>query len=445
MTEPHMTWKARIVIIGSGIGGLAAAVAIAQKCGHQVCVLETASRLTEAGAGIQITPNASIILSSWGLQHEFEKIATVSDFMEIRRYATNAAIGLVPSDVNGYARRVWGSPHWTVHRIDYQDALAKQAIALGVEIYFNAKVVAFDAVKGYVTLVDGRILDADIIIGADGIHSRARQSIPGLAGIEPTRAQNYCYRVLLTREQMLSHESTSEIMMNSNRMAWPGHEKHIIGYPIASGQLYNLVLILPDKDHSAPLNQYNQPGSPAEMLAEFHDWHPAIRTMLSLATSCARWTLADLLPLPTWHSSNGRVVLLGDSAHATTPHAASGAALAVEDAEVLSHCIAACPGQADLTRYMGIYGRTRKARCERVAEVSRESAMTFSTPDGPAQVARDERFAGAREDILAQIRGERELVLPAADESKPFPHPEFMMWLYGYDASAAAVEALGSA
>lgn len=180
------------------------------------------------------------------------------------------------------------------------------------------------------------------------------------------------------------------------------------------------------------------------MLAEFHNWHPAIRTMLSLAESCAKWTLADLPPLPTWHSDNGRVVLLGDAAHATTPHAASGAALAVEDAEVLSQCISSCSGPQDLPGAAALYERLRRDRCERIVEVSRENALTFSMPDGPAQETRDERFKAAKEGILAQVSGKNELAIPTADGKKPFPHPQFMMWLYGYNASAAALEALKS-
>lgn len=439
-----MSWHARIVVVGAGIGGLAAAVTLAQRTNHDVHVLESSPTLKEAGAGIQITPNASRILASWGLRPEFESVATLSDYMEVRRYATNEALGLVPSDVDDYALKVWGSPHWTVHRVDYQQILAAKAASLGVKMTYNAKVVDINADAGLLTLANGNTLQADFIVGADGIHSRVRQSVPALAGIEPLRAQNYCYRILLTREQMLSHPSSAEVMTNPNRMAWAGHKKHIIGYSIANYQLYNLVLIIPDKDQSAPLNQYNQPGSVKDMLAEFDDWHPAVRTMLSLAESCAKWTLADLPPLPTWHTDDGHVVLLGDAAHATTPHAASGAALAVEDAEELSQCIAACSGPQDLPKVAVLYETLRKDRCERVVEVSRENALTFSMPDGVAQETRDERFKAAKEGILAQVSGGSELAIPTADSKMPFPHPQFMMWLYGYNAGAAALEGVKS-
>lgn len=229
-SQADMSWQARIIVVGAGIGGLATAVALAQKTSHDVHVLESSPTLKEAGAGIQINPNASRILASWGLTPEFEKVATLSDYMEIRRYATNEALGLVPADVDGYSLKVWGSPHWTVHRADYQQILAAKATFLGVKITFNAKVVDADPDGGTLTLADGNPLQADLIVGADGIHSRVRRSIPALAGIAPLRAQNYCYRILLTREQMLSDPASAEVMTSPNRMAWAGHGKHIIGY-----------------------------------------------------------------------------------------------------------------------------------------------------------------------------------------------------------------------
>ncbi|ETN46594.1 uncharacterized protein HMPREF1541_00780 [Cyphellophora europaea CBS 101466] len=442
-TSSRPRWKGgSIIVVGAGIGGLAAAVSLAQKTEHSIRVLESSPTLKETGAGIQITPNASRILTSWALKDDFEAVATLSDYMEVRRYATNEAIGLVPSDAEGYATRVWGSPHWTIHRADYQQILAARAASLGVQMSFGAKVVSVDSEACTVQLADDSILAAELIVGADGIRSRVRSSIPRLAEITPLRAENYCYRVLLTRQQMLSHPLVAEVMLNPNRMAWAGHKKHIIGYPIAHGELYNLVIIIPDVHQSAPLNQYNQPGSVEEMLDEIQEWHPAVRTMLRQADSCAKWTLADLPPLPTWHSDSGRIVLLGDAAHATTPHAASGAALALEDAEVLGCCVAACAKVGDLPKVMEVYESQRKKRCERVVEVSRQNANTFSMPDGEAQRVRDAQFAAATERVLAQVRGDQKLVVPEADMEKPFPSPAFLMWLYGYDAIKAAEDSI---
>ena len=425
-----------IIVIGAGIGGLATALSIARKTTYHVTVLEASSSLSEAGAGIQITSNASRILHQWDLGHIFEEYATIPDFMEVRSYKVNEIIGLVAANKRDYAARVWGSPHWLIHRVRYQEILAEATATMGrVTIKFDSRVARLDVEDRKIVMVDGSAILADLIIGADGIHSRTRRSIPSLESIEPIQAVNYCYRTLIPRERMMGNFQTAAIIQNHNQLSWAGHNKHIIGYPLERGSVYNLVLVIPDRSTTAPLATYNQPASVEEMCAEFADWHPAITTMLSLAESCTKWTIAELPPLPSWSSNDGHVVLLGDSAHAMTPHAASGAATALEDAEVLGQCIANCSAPEELAAAMELYEIIRKGRCERIQEISRQNATTFSMPDGKDQEARDAKFAQARKALEAQLEGLVEPVKPRPDISKSFPHPELMMWLYGYDAA----------
>lgn len=141
---------------------------------------------------------------------------------------------------------------------------------------------------------------------------------------------------------------------------------------------------------------------------------------------------------------NGRVVLLGDAAHAMTPHAASGAAMTLEDAEVLGQCIATCNSPADLPTATLAYESLRKARCERVQKIASDNALVFCMPDGPGQEARDAKWAESRGRVLAELSDrEKEVRVPKADMEKPFPHPEVVMWLYGHDARAEAERCLG--
>ena len=435
MREPQNPWH--IVIVGAGIGGLAAAISLARKTKHQIRVLEGSATLKEAGAGIQITPNASRILIQWGLREEFESIATVPSFMQIRRYASNEVIGLVPANEKEYASKVWGSPHWLVHRIDYQQVLARAATELGVIVEFDKKVRSVDAVKQLIHLQDGSAVKADLIIGADGIHSITRTSIPALTDVRPIRAVNYCYRTLIPREDMLRHRATSDIISNQNQLSWAGHNKHIIGYPIAQGELYNLVLVVPETT-DAPIAAYNQAGSVAEMCREFSGWHDCIETMLSLAQSCSKWSLAELPPLPRWTSEDGGVVLLGDACHAMTPHAASGAATTLEDAEVLGHCVASCESLSEMQVFAQTYEAVRKTRCERVQEIARQNATVFSMPDGPQQRSRDERLRQAMLALEKDLGQTTNLKIPTPDMMAPFPSPPVVMWLYGYDAQEEA-------
>lgn len=435
MRGPQDPWH--IAIIGAGIGGLAAAISLARKTKHQIRVLEGSATLEEAGAGIQITPNASSILIRWGLREEFESIATIPSFMQIRRYASDEVIGLVPANEKEYASKVWGSPHWLVHRIDYQQVLARAATELGVTIVFDKKVGSVDALKQVIHLQDGSAEKADLIIGADGIHSITRKSIPALTDIQPVRAVNYCYRTLIPREDMLRYRATSDIINDQNQLSWAGHNKHIIGYPVAQGELYNLVLVVPETT-DAPIAAYNQDASVAEMRREFSGWHDSIETMLSLARSCSKWTLAELPPLPTWTSEDGGVVLLGDACHAMTPHAASGAATTLEDAEVLGHCIASCESLDDLKVSAQMYEAIRRKRCERIQEIARQNATTFSMPDGTQQRSRDERLRQAMLALEKELGQTRNLKIPTADMMAPFPSPPVVMWLYGYDAQEEA-------
>ena len=426
-----------IVIVGAGIGGLATAISLAGKTKHQIRILEASPTLKEAGAGIQITSNASRILIQWGLLEEFESIATLPDFMQIRRYASNEVIGLVPANEKEYASKVWGSPHWLVHRIDYQQVLARAAIELGVVIEFDKKVRSADTGNRVVHLHDGTAVQADLIIGADGIHSVTRRSIPTLIEVRPVRAVNYCYRTLIPREDMLKHKATSDIISNQNQLSWAGHNKHIIGYPIAQGELYNLVLVVPETT-DAPIAAYNQSGSVAEMRREFSGWHDSIQTMLSLAQTCSKWTLAELPPLPTWSSEDGGIVLLGDACHAMTPHAASGAATTLEDAEVLGQCIASCESLDDLKVPAQMYEAIRRTRCERIQEIARQNAIAFSMPDGTQQQSRDEKLRQAMLALEEELGQTTNLKIPTADMMAPFPSPPVIMWLYGYDAQEEA-------
>ena len=435
MREVKNSWD--VVIIGAGIGGLAIAISLASKTKHKIRILDASPTLKEAGAGIQITPNASRILIQWGLREEFESVATVPDFMQIRRYANDEVIGLVPANGKEYASKVWGSPHWLVHRIDYQQVLARAATKLGVTIDFHKRVVSVDTERRIVHLQDRSVLEADLFIGADGIHSITRRSIPALADVEPVRAVNYCYRTLIPRTDMMQHDSTADIMNNHNQLSWAGHNKHIIGYPIARGELYNLVLVVPETT-DAPIASYNESGSVAEMRQEFSGWHESIEVMLSLAESCSKWTLAELPCLRTWSSEDGGVVLLGDACHAMTPHAASGAATTLEDAEVLGQCIAACESLSGLKVAAQSYELIRKTRCERIQDIARQNATAFSMPDGPQQRSRDERLRRAMFAVESELGQTTDLKIPTADMMAPFPSPPVVMWLYGYDAPEEA-------
>jgi salicylate hydroxylase len=451
----------QIVVVGAGIAGLSTALSLSQKTNHKILVLENSPILTEAGAGIQCSAAASRMLCGWGLKEQFEAVATRPEIMDIKRYDNFEVLGNVPSNINNYSERLRGFPHWLVHRVDYQKILADAAIANGVEIRFAQKIVDIDLENVAVVLEDGSRLKADLIVGADGIHSRVRRSIPALSDIAPRRSGHFCYRALITREKMMQNPTVSNLIDIQSQQAWAGPHRHIISYPIAKGKLYNLVLTLPDQGQ-APLGRYNEPGDLDEMREAFNDFHEISKALLNTVDSCAKWVIADLPPLPTWSSQNRRIVLVGDAAHAMVgylyswllpasatgpnvekcskpltynqaPHAASGAMASLEDAEVLGLCLASCNSAEDLQSAIEDYEHLRKPRCERIQEMSRENGSTFSLPDGPAQQARDKALKAQMHALDKIFAEDTPLVVPEEDMTKSYPHPAAVQWLVGHD------------
>ena len=427
----------QIIVVGAGIAGLATALSLSQTTRHKIIVLESSPILTEAGAGIQLNASASRVVTNWGLEERFEAVATRPAYTQVRRYDDFDLLGLIPSNVKGYSDRVRGSPHWLVHRVDYQSILADAAVANGVKIEFAQKVVHLNTNNITITLADGRTLKADLIVGADGIHSRVRSSIPELEEFVPRKGDNFCYRALIPREKMLEHPLTSALMDDHNQQAWAGQGKHIIGYPIAKGQFYNLVLMVPDQGE-APLGRYNEPADVDEMREAFGDYHDTAKATLNAVESCTKWAIAELPPLPTWLSQNGRVVLVGDACHAMTPHAASGAMASLEDAEVLGLCLATCRDTEDIPRAFKDYEFLRKPRCERIQEISRDNGTTFSLPDGPMQQTRDRIWLAQKAALDKLLADDAHLAAPVEDMTQRYPHPSVVQWLVGHNVAEEA-------
>jgi salicylate hydroxylase len=414
-----------IVIIGAGIAGIATALSLALKTVHKITIVEGSPVLTEAGAGIQISAAVSRLLSNWGLYEQMRAVATEPDFVEFHRYQNNERTGLTVANSHDYSRRLRGYPHWLIHRVNYQKILAEAAVAKGVTISFGRKVESIDADAVTITFEDGATLSPEIIIGADGIHSRTRRSIPTLETIGPRKSVYFCYRALIPRENVLRHPETAALIDNNCQQCWHGPSRHIISYPISRGQYYNVVAIHPD-DGTALVGRYNQPGDVEEMRTAYKDFNPQVQALLSAADTCARWVIAELPPLPSWSSTNGRVILVGDACHAMTPHAASGAATAVEDAEVLGLCIAACNDLSELAQAAQDYEHLRKPRCTRIQDISRENAHFLNMPDGPAQEARDKIMTAQMEATLKMLEADSPLTAVEEDMDKPYPHPSVL-------------------
>jgi len=268
-------------------------------------------QLSEFGAGIQLSANATRIIYNWGLQDAFLKVVNQPAVNHFRRYADDKVIGEIPN--NPISEFEYGFPHWTVYRPDFQDLLAEAAAKEGVKIRCGCRVRSVDDETGSLTLEDGTTETADLIIGADGIRSRTRST---LTDVQARPFYEYLFRATIPRAKMESDPSTAERIAGHLNDAWCGPSSAVIGYPIAGGKLYNVILAV-SRPSEAPLAKWNQPGDLAEVQEELTPYSPLVKKIWSYVDSCAKWTLGDVPPLESYVSANGKFVLIGDAAHAS--------------------------------------------------------------------------------------------------------------------------------
>lgn len=404
--------KLNIIICGGGLGGLAAAIGLRRK-GHKVTILEGSHTFSEVGAGIQMPPNCVRILHEYGIVDYFKDAITIPKAIVLRRYSTGEPISATQLDP--LMTENYGYPYWLIHRADYQKLLYKAAVEMGVEYRMNCRVDSVDDESITVRLVTGEKYTADIIIGADGIRSRVRDTcVVTEEQILPVASPQCAYRATVPREVMLADPMIAHLMTDVNANNWIGYRRHIMAYPMRNGELYNLVMAHPGQ---APIGKWNMPGNIEEMRHHYRSFDPVIRQVLTHVESCLEWVLADLPQLPRWVSPGGNVVLLGDAAHAMLPFLSQGAAQAVEDGATLAEELDTIKTKADIPAALRSYERKRKLRADTIALGGRKNAHIWHLPDGEEQENRDK-------------------AMREKDPNNPdkWSDVSFQQWLFGWNA-----------
>lgn len=394
-----------ILIAGGGIGGLAAAIALAG-CGVASHVLERRPDFAEAGAGIQIGPNGVKALRALGVTDDLDGLAGRPAAVMIRDAVSGQALTSLP--LGEAMLRRHGAPYLTAHRADLHAALLKRARtlpAISITTGFDVRSALSSGDEIRVRATSGTSIDGSGLIAADGLWSSLRQHVA--PGFSPNPANRRAYRSIIP-----ASAAPAELACDRITGLWLASGLHAVHYPVRGGAEIALVVVVAGREARPG---WDATAFPGEVRALASGLAPSLTALISAAPAWGVWSLYELARLPRW--SRGRIGLLGDAAHPMLPFLAQGAVMALEDAVVLARSILKAGDPRSFAGALEAYERERRSRVQRVVDAARRNGMIYHLSGVAAAI---------RNVTLSATGGAR--LIRGYD------------WLYGFDAAAPRPE-----
>ncbi|MED3563804.1 FAD-dependent monooxygenase [Bacillus xiapuensis] len=370
-----MTNVSDIIIVGGGIGGLAAALSI-QETGKSIAVFEQAPEFGEIGAGIQLAPNALEVLDRLGVKEEILKHAVLPKRLVLKDVYT--AKELATLDLGEGFQKEYGQPYIVLHRSDLHRVLYEACQKRGNIQFFTNQAIQTAAQNGdTVTIVNqnGETFSAEAVIGADGVKSKLRKLF---IDDEPVNSAYVAYRGAIPIEE-IAHGTNLDL---DDVIMWIGPNLHMVQYPVRRGELYNQVVVF--KSYDATVEDW---GTPEEMARRFENSHPKVQNALNYINRQFRWQMYDREPIDNW--TKGNITLLGDSGHAMLQYLAQGGVQALEDAFVLGEELKRHNSYEEAFK---AYQEVRLPRASMVQRSARKWGETIHAEDPLTVLLRDRLF-----------------------------------------------------